>query len=265
MIFERGFEMNYKVGDLAKITGNCNRHWFKIGETVRLKEYCGGMNHAWKAEYLDGRDWWYVCESDMTPTKATAMPQKIVITTDGKTTLARLFDGKTMVKRAEAKCAPSDVFDFGVGAELAVKRLMGEKPVVVNPITEPAKESDPVKLYCIKSYDPGSAFTKGKIYTIGEDGHVEQYDNGNRGAHCVKSLSGLCKKWGGLDGCLAPLVRRPAKAGEWVLVDRESEPKQVRRKCCAWDGCIVLADGRHSKGRSGFAYLVLDGYTGYPA
>lgn len=264
MIFERGFEMNYKVGDLAKITGSSNSHWFKAGETVRLKRNCGGELHVWTAEYLDGHDFWYVRESDMAPVKPATMPQKIVITTDGKTTLARLFDGKTMVKRAEAKCAPSDVFDFGVGAELAVKRLMGEKPV-----TEPAKEGEPVKLYCIKSYDPGSAFTKGKIYTIGEDGHVEQYDNGNRGAHCVKSLSGLCKKWGGLDGCLVPLVRRPAKVGEWVYITEDysghhCKPGYIYRVNfkAENDGVYFKQDGTGYVKQS--EYLTLDGYTGGP-
>lgn len=53
-------------------------------------------------------------------------PQKIVITTDGKTTLARLYDGKTVVKAAEAVCSPSDTFDFNVGAKLAMERLTGE-------------------------------------------------------------------------------------------------------------------------------------------
>ena len=48
---------------------------------------------------------------------------KIVITTDGKTTLARLYDGKTVIKSAGAKCSPDDTFDFAVGAKLAMERL----------------------------------------------------------------------------------------------------------------------------------------------
>lgn len=207
------FKMNYKSEDLVKITGSSDRHLFKIGETVRLKEYLGGMNRAWKAEYLDGHDWWYVCESDMTPTKATAMPQKIVITTDGKTTLARLFDGKTMVKRAEAKCAPSDVFDFGIGAELAVKRLMGAKPV-----TEPAEESEPVTLYCVKDFVPGAWLTKGKIYDSSPDFKIT-YDDGWKspgGYNSLKEFHEACPETG---APLFPLVRRPAKVGELVYID----------------------------------------------
>lgn len=49
--------------------------------------------------------------------------QKIVITTDGVETLARLYDGDKVVKKATAKCFPEDTFDFNVGAKLAFERL----------------------------------------------------------------------------------------------------------------------------------------------
>lgn len=53
--------------------------------------------------------------------------QKIVITTDGAETLARLYDGDKVVKKAVAKCSPDDTFDFNVGAKLAFERLMNEQ------------------------------------------------------------------------------------------------------------------------------------------
>ena len=53
--------------------------------------------------------------------------RKIVVTTDGKSTTARLYDGKTVLKSAEAKCSPKDAFDFEAGAALAVDRLLGKK------------------------------------------------------------------------------------------------------------------------------------------
>lgn len=53
----------------------------------------------------------------------TECNQKIVITTDGKTTTARLFDGKNVIKTAEAKCSPDDEFDFNTGASIAFSRL----------------------------------------------------------------------------------------------------------------------------------------------
>ena len=51
---------------------------------------------------------------------------KIVITTDGKTTLARLYDGGNVIKSAEAKCSPDDEFDFSTGAKIAFERLTAD-------------------------------------------------------------------------------------------------------------------------------------------
>ena len=52
--------------------------------------------------------------------------KKIVITTDGKTTTAKMYDGKSCIKVSEARCCPSDSFDFQTGAEIAFNRLFGE-------------------------------------------------------------------------------------------------------------------------------------------
>lgn len=65
---------------------------------------------------------------------------KIVITTDGKTTLARLYEDNKVIRRAEAKCSPDDTFDFTTGVKLAFDRLMG-------------REAKPEKLPCV--YKPG--------------------------------------------------------------------------------------------------------------
>ena len=60
----------------------------------------------------------------------TECNQKIVITSDGKTTLARLYQNNSVVKTAEAKCSPEDEFDFNLGATIALSRLTGfEKKV----------------------------------------------------------------------------------------------------------------------------------------
>ena len=51
--------------------------------------------------------------------------EKIIITTDGTKTTARMYRGKALVKSAEATCSPRDTFDFETGAALAVDRLLG--------------------------------------------------------------------------------------------------------------------------------------------
>lgn len=53
--------------------------------------------------------------------------KKIVITTNGKETLARLYEGNKVIKTATAKCSPEDTFDFEKGAELAFNRLLGKE------------------------------------------------------------------------------------------------------------------------------------------
>lgn len=50
--------------------------------------------------------------------------KKIIITTDGKTTLARLFSGTRVIAHAKAVCSQEDEFSFIVGSNLAFSRLL---------------------------------------------------------------------------------------------------------------------------------------------
>ena len=59
-------------------------------------------------------------------TEQSDSTKKIVITTDGKTTTAKMYDGKSCIKVSESRCCPSDAFDFQTGAEIAFNRLFGE-------------------------------------------------------------------------------------------------------------------------------------------
>lgn len=52
---------------------------------------------------------------------------KVVILTNGKTVTARMFKGNEIEKEAQANCSPSDTFDFGIGAKLAIERLFEKK------------------------------------------------------------------------------------------------------------------------------------------
>lgn len=49
--------------------------------------------------------------------------EKIVITTDGKITTAKQYDGNKVVKIAAANCSPKDEFNFATGATIAFSRL----------------------------------------------------------------------------------------------------------------------------------------------
>lgn len=82
-------------------------------------------------------------------------PNKIVITTDGCTTTAKMYRGKQLVEVQTTKCHPDDRFDFKVGAKIALDRLVGckkEEPKYYNG-----------KMVCVN--DAGFSFyTTGKIY-----------------------------------------------------------------------------------------------------
>ena len=93
--------------------------------------------------------------------------KKIIITTDGVTTLARLFDGCNIINEAMAKCSPDDEFDFETGAALAFRRLrekMEKKPKYYNG-----------KVVCVEK-KLGACYTVGKVYEF-KDGKVV-IDNG---------------------------------------------------------------------------------------
>lgn len=79
---------------------------------------CGGTVPGGKGQWID---------PEYLELIKSASPEKIVITHDGKTTLARLYEDNKVIKSAEAKCDPRDEFDFVTGAKLAFERLIGEK------------------------------------------------------------------------------------------------------------------------------------------
>lgn len=80
------------------------------GNTIRVTDVTGGTDFTVDPKYFD---------------LDTTTDQKIVITTDGTTTTAKMYHGKTVAKAAESKCNPDDRFDFETGAKLAFNRLLG--------------------------------------------------------------------------------------------------------------------------------------------
>ena len=87
---------------------------------------------------------------------------KILITSDGKTTLARLYDGEKVTRSAETKCSPTDTYDFATGANIAYDRLM--RPTDA-PQTSTVKQKQIYngKVVCVETHDD---FTVGKVYAF---------------------------------------------------------------------------------------------------
>lgn len=120
--------MRYKVGDRVRITTDKSKsiRWNKRGKMdkwlgkVMTIRYVDENYYSMEEDYNEYSGGWFWYE-DMID--GLADERKIVITTDGKNTTAKLYDGKKFIKTATAKCSPEDEFDFKIGAELAVERL----------------------------------------------------------------------------------------------------------------------------------------------
>lgn len=166
---------------------------------------------------------------------------KIVITTDGKTTIAEYGDEKATVENAKYAS-----FERAAHAAFALVTH------VTNPKHDKPKR-ETIKLYCIKDLFPGMFLTKGKVYQYGDEGF--NYDSPMVKCACYGSYEEWTKVFPSEAECLVPLVKRPAKVGEWALLDGETMPLQVIRICV--NGCVVLSGERHTCHKE---YLVLDGY-----
>lgn len=110
----------YKVGDLFEMTAHHNS--LSPGDVVKLV-YDDGSDRKHYARLTDGLMQW-VCDNELKPYRPE---QKIIITTDGHTTTAKLIDGKQTIKTATARCNEGDKFDFEVGASISMNRLIHGK------------------------------------------------------------------------------------------------------------------------------------------
>lgn len=116
----------FKVGDRVIAKNNTpytitTNGW--KGVVVELNRYHNDIVEV-KGKDLNGDicEWWVRDKYfDIDP----SFNQKIVITTDGTTTTAKMYHGKTVAATATATCNPDDKFDFETGAKIAFHRLIG--------------------------------------------------------------------------------------------------------------------------------------------
>ena len=198
----------FKVGDLVKVRDDLEQgHTYymedrsaqdgAVSEMIELAgKYVTITEVQPNKKYLvsGGRKWNFVDEM-LEP----IVIQKIVITTDGLTTLARLYEGEKVVKSAKAVCSPEDTFDFAVGAQLAYNRLMygtdyNPAEVAFKPESKPAPETVKgysVMVVCVKDA-PG--LTAGKVYTFG-GGTVIDDDGDERPQSGTRKVESLTDFW----------------------------------------------------------------------
>lgn len=110
----------FNIGDRVKVQGatGCTARY--NGRVFTIKSVNPNGENAFSETYYSVGEIYVVKESELVPADNE---QKIVITTDGKTTVAKLYNGDTVVKEAKADCSPEDKFDFTQGAKLAFERL----------------------------------------------------------------------------------------------------------------------------------------------
>ena len=188
-------KMKYKVGDKVRIVSKWGKGCFQnpngemdkwLGKIMTVR-YVGIKLYKMVEDIKDnewsGWDWSENCIAGL------ACENKIVITSDGEKMLARLYDGKKVIKTATAKCSPDDKFDFETGAKIAFERLFGgeekEKPKYFNG-----------KAVCVHGE---LGFTAGKIY---------EFVNGQclDDQKMLRPTCAKCKDLSWFNGVFIPLV-----------------------------------------------------------
>ena len=168
--------MKFKIGDRVRAIGKVDGEDLKgkCGTVIQTEDFslkCWNIGVEFDEPFecghdCDGMGRYRCCRwgkmSEFEPISNTN--QKIVITTDGKETLARLYEDNKVVKKATAKCSPEDTFDFKKGADLAYERLMEEQKYFMG------------KAVCIKA--PTFRLTVGKIYDFSESNGCGKNDVG---------------------------------------------------------------------------------------
>lgn len=169
---------------------------------------------------------------------------------------------------------------YSVGGRMVLEPELKEVGVVFEKPAPTLDKPEPVNLYCVKDFI--NSLSRGKIYETDENGHIT-YDHGGK-SMCAVSDPGFRSMY----ELIVPLVKRPAKIGEYIIVAQMNEPakydrrydmhdilkvtqddsniiEQWKRKAVSfknvthpdrsWEMCVIENDN----------YLVLDGYHGDPA
>lgn len=156
----------FNIGDKVKVLGNSG--CANIGYVFDMKRYSGDISEITSFRFYGNHKVCYRLKNipydwDESLLEA-AKNDKIVITTDGTTTRAALYDGHKLIREAKAICSKDDTFDFEAGAKIAFERLTA-KPAVK---TKPKKELKPLNT---------------KIFVLDGDGvlkssHIYEVKNG---------------------------------------------------------------------------------------
>ena len=162
------------------------------------------------------------------------------------------------------------------GAKFPLKSVVGKMEYLPfeNPEDKPT-EDKPIKLYCVKDWEAGEWLAKGKVYGTDEHGRFV-YEDGSTTENAFANVKDVMRS--AIGQFLVPLVKRPAKVGEWVLLDGNDcfgknkkgdvvkvvdTPSYTTTFCFIGDPTCEYSGGICVCFKSDYSY-VLDGYHAEP-
>lgn len=190
------------IGDKFIVTNTDHARKKKyIGQVFTVKKINPNGENAYHVPHYgvkEPSEYFIFKEDEIEPICDENIKKKIVITTDGKTTTARMYDGNTLIKASCAKLHPDDTFGFEIGAKAAFNRLIPEDK---KPEFAPHLEADG-EHYGIIGKQTKYTDAIGRPLVVGDT--VELYDNNcefygesvvveNQKEMFVSGIRGVCK------------------------------------------------------------------------
>lgn len=160
----------FKVGDRVRAVAgyNINPNISKKIGTIIMIDYNDSIFSVEYDEYIDGHDaggygaYGYCWNHKLQDLEYVCEDNKIVITSNGKTTMAKLYNGKKLVKVSEATCS-SDKFNLERETNIIIDSLFSKEEETSDAETEKFYTGNVV---CIKNTHFEDYFKVGKIYEI---------------------------------------------------------------------------------------------------
>lgn len=196
----------FKVGDRVEVISTKHNTDVSIGDkgTVLREDFrvCDDSNYAVRMDRKNpryhsclglvpwgyGQNFWDECLKlvEEKPTREF----KLIITSSGDTTTAKLIHGKDVTKEATVTRYSKDEYSEKAAVEAVVKKIFGEDE----------KENEAIKPYngkAVWTSDKNGVYTKGKIYEF-VDGRTKHDLGSTIGGYTLENMKQL--------GCFLPIV-----------------------------------------------------------
>lgn len=118
--------------------------------TVRWDNWHKGHNGS--IYYIDDNSCLFVEQNEVelvAKGKEEEPKYNIVLYRQGNKVIAKLTEGKRVINTTEAKCSPKDTFNFFIGSQIALQRLMAEQVEDYEDIRYPVPETTGVREFLL--------------------------------------------------------------------------------------------------------------------